>query len=75
MRKSKDMADIIQFPSAPGNEKSSASPLVPAGPPARPCLPKSRWVVAVLCWPVLLHFAVFCYLAWFVAYGDTDAPR
>ena len=24
---------------------------------------------------LLLHFAVFCYLVWFVAYGDPDAPR
>ena len=23
---------------------------------------------------LLLHFAVFCYLTWFVAYGDPDAP-
>ena len=24
---------------------------------------------------LLLHFAVFCYLTWFVAYGDPDVPR
>ncbi|WP_308920613.1 KleE stable inheritance protein [Janthinobacterium sp. J1-1] len=100
------MADIIQFPSDPGKEKSSKSPLVTVGPPARPCLRKILWVVAVLCWPalrlimacdvllqlmrtlvlwdtpgahagwaLLLHFAFFCYLTWFVAYGDPDAPR
>ena len=97
------MADIIQFPSAPGKEKS---PSVPAGPPARPCLRKILWVIVVLLWPalrfimtcdvlfqllrvlvlwdtpgthagwaLLLHLAVFCYLTWFVAYGDPDAPR
>ena len=103
------MADIIQFPSAPGKEKSPSAPSapsVPAGPPARPCLRKILWVIVVLFWPalrfimacdvlfqllralvlwdtpgthagwaLLLHFAFFCYLTWFVAYGDPDAPR
>ena len=26
-------------------------------------------------WALLLHFAVFCHLTWFVAYGDPDAPQ
>ena len=100
------MADIIQFPSVPGNEKSPTSSLNPAGPPVRPGLRKILWVIVVLCWPalrfimacdvlfqllralvlwdtpgthagwaLLLHFAVFCYLAWFVAYCDPDAQR
>lgn len=100
------MADIIQFPSAPGKEKSKPAQVMAPLPPARPGLRKILWVIVVLFWPalrfimacdvlfqlvrtlvlwdtpgthagltLLLHFAVFCYLAWFVAYGNPDAPR
>ena len=101
------MAKIIQFPSAPGKEKSKPVQIfAPPPPPARPGLRKILWLIVVLCWPalrfimacdvlfqllrtlvlwdtpgtraglaLLLHFAVFCYLTWFVAYGDPDAPR
>lgn len=100
------MADIIQFPSAPGKEKSKSAQVLAPLPPARPGLRKILWFIAALLWPalrfimacdvlfqllralvlwdtpdahagwaLLLHFAVFCYLAWFVAYGNPDAPR
>ena len=26
-------------------------------------------------WTLLLHYGIFCYLTWFVAYGKPDQPR
>ena len=106
------MADIIEFPPAPGKAQVPQPKHGPVAQAKRPALSGAAslrqivWVIVVLCWPLLrfvmvcdvlfqllralvlwdtpgthagwafiLHYAFFCYLTWFVAYGNPDQSR